>query len=90
MIFLANQQLEYRSLPFQASSDAYGSIYWMLTGLHTMHVVAGIGAIGLLAVRSVRARDHRDLHAWNGTISAFWHVVDVVWVAVFLTIWVIR
>lgn len=88
--FFFNQLLEYRSLPFEPSSDAYGSIYWTLTGLHAGHVFAGVCALLLLLIRSSRAREPADLHSWNGAISAFWHVVDVVWIAVFLTIWVIR
>jgi cytochrome c oxidase subunit III len=89
-VFLINQLIEYRSLTFQASSDAYGSIYWMLTGLHTAHVAVGVGALGLLVVRSFRMRTPEALETWHAAISAFWHLVDVVWVGVFLTIWVIR
>lgn len=88
--FLINQLLEYQALPFQASTDAYGSIYWMLTGLHSIHVAAGLIALSLLLVRAKRAADAEAFAPWNAAISAFWHVVDVVWVAVFLTIWVIR
>lgn len=85
-----NQLLEYRGLRLLPSTDAYGSIYWMLTGLHALHVAVGLAALGLLVVRSRRARRLQDIHPWSGAISAFWHVVDVVWLCVFLTIWVLR
>ncbi len=88
--FLGNQFLDYRSLEFEPATDAYGSVYWMLTGLHAIHVSAGLLAIGLLVIRSNRVSEPHRLGSWNGAISSFWHLVDVVWVAVFLTIWVVR
>lgn len=88
--FFVNQLIEYRALPFKPSSDAYGSIYWTLTGLHAAHVFVGVCALSLLLVRSRRSAQPGDLHSWSWAISAFWHVVDVVWIAVFLTIWIIR
>ena len=55
--FAANQLLEYRDLSFQIDDHPYGSAYWMLTGLHGAHVLAGLGALLLLFVRLIRARD---------------------------------
>lgn len=88
--FLVNQFAEYTTLDFRASDDAYGSIYWGLTGLHTAHVIAGIIALGLLAIRVIRAPALDEATPWARGISTFWHLVDIVWVAVFITIWVIR
>ncbi len=88
--FLLNQVLEYRVLAFSPSTDAYGSIYWLLTGLHSMHVLSGVIAIGLLAVRSTQVAEPEALHSWSSAISAFWHLVDIVWIGVFATIWLVR
>jgi cytochrome c oxidase subunit 3 len=88
--FLANQLVEYTTLPFRPSSHTYGSIYWLLTGLHSAHVATGLAALLALVVRTVRAARPADLTTWTVAISAFWHLVDAVWIAVFLTIWVIR
>jgi cytochrome c oxidase subunit III len=90
LVFLVNQLTEYTTLDFRASDDAYGSIYWGLTGLHTAHVAAGIIALGLLVVRVLRAPVLHESTPWARGISTFWHLVDIVWVAVFITIWVIR
>lgn len=90
ILFLGNQLLEYRSLDILPSTDAYGSIYWMLTGLHALHVTAGVIALALLFTRARRATSAHRLESWNGPISAFWHLVDVVWIAVFITIWLIQ
>lgn len=88
--FLVNQFLEYASLGFGADSHPYGSVYVLLTGLHSLHVTAGIAVMGLLFVRTVRARQHGDIATWAGGVSLFWHLVDVIWVFVFLTIWVVQ
>jgi cytochrome c oxidase subunit III len=88
--FAVNQVLEYRDLSFGMDDHPYGSAYWMLTGVHAAHVVAGLGALLLLFVRLVRARDLARVESYAGTVSLYWHMVDVVWVAVFLTIWVVR
>ena len=56
------------------------SIYWLLTGLHGAHVTAGLAAMALLFVRSVRAGRHAAIASWAGGVSLFWHLVDVIWV----------
>jgi cytochrome c oxidase subunit 3 len=88
--FLANQIAEYATLEFGADDHPYGSAFWLLTGLHGAHVATGIGAMTLLFARSVRARDPEALASWAGGISLFWHLVDVIWVLVFSTIWLLQ
>lgn len=88
--FLTNQIADYATLEFRADDGTYGSIYWGLTGLHTMHVTAGLCVLSLLFMRAMRARTLEDMSSWAGGVSLFWHLVDVVWVAVFITIWVIK
>ena len=88
--FAVNQVLEYRDLTFGIDDHPYGSAYWLLTGVHGAHVLAGLGALMLLFVRLVRARDLARAEPYAGGVSLYWHMVDAVWVAVFLTIWVVR
>ena len=89
-VFLANQIQEYATLHFGADDHPFGSVYWLLTGLHGLHVTVGLCAMGLLFVRTVRNRNPAALAPWAGGVSLFWHLVDLVWVFVFLTIWVIQ
>jgi cytochrome c oxidase subunit III len=88
--FLVNQLLEYRSLEFGADSHPYGSVFYLLTGLHGLHVTVGIAAMALLFVRSARARTQHDVATWAGGVSLFWHLVDAIWVFVFSTIWLLQ
>lgn len=90
LVFLVNQIAEYATLPFHADDHTYGSVYWGLTGLHTAHVTAGVCAMALLYIRAVRSPSLDEVTPWGRGISLFWHLVDIVWIAVFLTIWVIR
>lgn len=88
--FLINQFTEYATLDFRADDHPYGSIYWGLTGLHTGHVIGGVCALGLLYVRAARTRSLDEITPWARGISLFWHLVDIVWIGVFVTIWMIR
>ena len=88
--FAVNQVLEYLDLTFGIDDHPYGSAYWMLTVLHGAHVLAGLAALLLLFVRLVRGRDLARVEPYAGGVSLYWHMVDAVWVAVFLTIWVVR
>jgi len=88
--FLANQIAEYITLDFRADDHPYGSVYWLLTGLHGAHVTAGLAALATLFVRSVRARSQEALTTWAEGVSLFWHLVDIIWVFVFTTIWVLQ
>jgi cytochrome c oxidase subunit 3 len=88
--FVANQLLEYASADFGADSHPYGSVYFLLTGLHGLHVTAGVAAMALLFVRSARVRSHHDLATWAGGVSLFWHLVDLIWLFVFSTIWLLQ
>jgi cytochrome c oxidase subunit 3 len=89
-LFLANQISEYATLEFGADDHPYGSAFWLLTGLHGAHVTAGLLALGLLFVRSVRSRSSEAIASWTGGVSLFWHLIDLVWVFVFTTIWIIK
>ena len=73
------------------TADPYGSVYVLLTGLHGVprhgrHVRDGT------AVRARRSAAATTIAVatWAGGVSLFWHLVDVVWVIVFTTIWIIR
>jgi cytochrome c oxidase subunit 3 len=88
-VFLANQVLEYAELEFSISSHAYGSAFYLMTGFHGLHVLGGIcfmiGVIGLVAGRS-QAPPGPPVTV----CGYYWHFVDVVWVVMFATIYLVR
>lgn len=90
IIFIVNQLAEYATLSFRADDNTYGSIYWGLTGLHTLHVFGGVCVLGLLYIRVSRTKALDEVRPWSRGVSMFWHLVDVIWIGVFTTIWIIR
>jgi cytochrome c oxidase subunit 3 len=75
---------------FQISSSAYGTLFYVLTGTHLAHVIAG--AVLLVAVTLFLGRPAftRDDTAGVEAIAYYWHFVFVVWLAVYATIYLIR
>ncbi len=90
LAFLLNQIREYAAADFELSSSAYGSVYWMLTGLHAAHVVAGLLLLSVVVTRSLYSGFDTSDAPGEETIGYFWHFVDGVWVAVYLTIFVLQ
>jgi cytochrome c oxidase subunit III len=90
VLFLANQIREFYSLDFQISSNSYGSIYYLMTGFHALHVTAGL----LLMLVALAIATGPGLVARRApvvdSIGYYWHFVDVVWIGLFATIFVIR
>jgi cytochrome c oxidase subunit 3 len=89
-VFLANQLLEYAGLDFTVESNAFGTIYYTLTGFHALHVAAGLVTF-VIVIWIVFSRHSRMPSAHTLRVTGYyWHLVDVVWVAVFLTVYVLR
>lgn len=89
-VFLANQLLEYRSVGFSVDTNAYGSMYYLLTGFHGLHVAGGLVLLSVVAW-VVFSRHSRMPSTHTLRVAGYyWHFVDVVWIAVFFTIYVIR
>ncbi len=88
--FLVNLGLEWAGNDFTLTDNAYGSIYYILTGFHGLHLFAGL-ALMIAAAFAVSGTDSHVPLGPTFTISAYyWHFVDVVWIGVFLTIFVVQ
>ncbi len=89
LIFLSNQALEYVQAPFRLTSHAYGSVFYLMTGFHGAHVIGGLVFMGAVAA-AIAGRSRVPTHQTVEVCAYYWHFVDVVWVAMFLTIYVLR
>jgi len=85
VIFLVIQGNELINLSFSAKDTAYGSLFYTLTGFHAAHLVAGILVLAYMVTRTVMSEPRRQRVAYENA-SYYWHFVDLVWVAVFLTL----
>ena len=89
-VFLANQIREFFVLDFSPSSSSYGSMYYVMTGFHALHVFAGLLLIvAAIAITTGAGTLERRAPAVE-SVSYFWHFVDVVWILLFLTLFVLR
>jgi cytochrome c oxidase subunit III len=88
--FLAGQVREWTTAGFGVSSSAYGSAFFTMTGFHALHVAGGIVlmtiALGRASAGAYTSREHAGVTA----VSHYWHFVDVVWIGMFSTIFLIR
>jgi cytochrome c oxidase subunit 3 len=89
-LFLANQIREFYSLDFQVSSNSYGSIYYLMTGFHALHVAAGLLLMLVALAIATGPRPVERRAPAVDSIGYYWHFVDVVWIGLFTTIFVIR
>jgi cytochrome c oxidase subunit 3 len=89
VLFLANQGLEWSEADFSISSHAYGSMFFLMTGFHGLHVVGGL-FIMLVVVGVIAGRSRAPAESTVDMCAYYWHFVDVVWVGMFATIFLIR
>ncbi|MFG1951621.1 heme-copper oxidase subunit III [Micromonospora sp. NPDC048830] len=88
--FLLLQGTEYdeKLHMFSLTTNAYGSLFYVITGFHGLHVLVGLTMIGWLLVASLRGGSfgaHRHDRVRN--VAIYWHFVDTVWVAILFTIY---
>ncbi len=94
VIFLGMQAYDYYTLitvdDFGIDSGVYGTLFYTMTGFHGAHVLGGV--IGLLVIlsRGIAGQFTRRHHVAVEAVHYYWHFVDVVWVLLFLTIYVLK
>ena len=92
--FIGGQIYEYASLVQEGmtlSSTAYGSVFYLATGFHGLHVTGGLLAFLIVMIRVAKARRFGHSQATTAiVVSYYWHFVDVVWIALFSAIYLIK
>ena len=93
LVFVLGQANEYRTLIHEGttlSSDAYGTVFYMTTGFHGLHVIGGLVAFLFLIARTRMSKFTPAQATAAIVVSYYWHFVDVVWVGLFATIYIVR
>jgi cytochrome c oxidase subunit 3 len=94
LIFLLGQGNEFRMLiqdqGLTLHSSAYGSVYYLTTGFHGLHVFAGLIAFLVVLGKSARGRFTPEKATAAIVVSYYWHFVDIVWIALYTTIYLIH
>ena len=91
--FVAGQAYEYVNLVMEGttiSSSAYGSVFYLATGFHGLHVIGGLVAFIYLLLRTRMSKFTPAQATAAIVVSYYWHFVDIVWIALFATIYFVR
>lgn len=93
-VFVGGQAFEYAHLVHEGltiPSDAYGTVFYLTTGFHGLHVTGGLIAFLFVLGRTYLARRFTHEQAVSAiVVSYYWHFVDVVWIGLFATIYLIK
>ena len=91
MTFLFIQLNEYVHIGFSIRDDSFGTIFYSLTGLHGAHVFVGLCLLSIATLRAFRGHygpDAKD-HLGVEVPGIYWHFVDVMWIIVFTTVYIL-
>jgi cytochrome c oxidase subunit 3 len=93
-IFVIGQIFEYATLVQEGvtlKSSAYGSAFYLTTGFHGLHVTGGLIAFLLVIGRAYVVKNFGHKEATSAiVVSYYWHFVDVVWIALFFFIYILK
>jgi cytochrome c oxidase subunit 3 len=81
--FLANQGYEWRTLGMKPSTNAYASLFFIMSGLHGLHVLLGLVAMIALLGRLAGNKNDPGETAVYQAVSYYWHFVDIMWIGLF-------
>jgi cytochrome c oxidase subunit 3 len=93
-IFIGGQVYEYAALVSEGltlASNPYGSVFYITTGFHGMHVTGGLIAFLIVMIRVFKAQKFGHSQATTAiVVSYYWHFVDIVWIALFSAIYLVK
>jgi cytochrome c oxidase subunit 3 len=94
LIFVLGQANEYRNQVhtehLTLSSSGYGSVFYLTTGFHGLHVIGGLIAFVLFLTRTALGRFTPAQATAAIVVSYYWHFVDIVWIGLFATIYLVQ
>ncbi len=89
LTFLLTQIREYSRIGFAPHDGAFASVFFSLTGLHGAHVFIGLSLLLFATIRAYRGHYSPEAHHGVEIPGIYWHFVDVMWVIVFTTVYIL-
>jgi cytochrome c oxidase subunit 3 len=89
LVFLLTQAREYSRVGFAPHDNAFGTIFYGLTGLHGAHVFVGLTLLLMVTIRAFRGHFSPEHHHGVEIPGIYWHFVDVMWIVVYTTIYIL-
>jgi cytochrome c oxidase subunit 3 len=94
LVFFGLVAYEYYELvtheDFGINSGVYGTLFYTMTGFHGAHVLGGVIGLAVVLFRGTAGQFSAKHHSAVEAIHYYWHFVDIVWIVLFLTIYVLR
>jgi cytochrome c oxidase subunit 3 len=87
--FLIGQGYDYATLGFGLSDGVFGTTFYTLTGFHGAHVFGGAIMLSVILYRGLAGQFSERHHDAVEATSLYWHFVDVVWIALFSTLYIL-
>nr|ABL09083.1 cytochrome c oxidase subunit III [Onchidella borealis] len=85
--FMFLQYSEYAETSFTIADSVYGSLFFMITGFHGLHVIVGTIFLSVCLYRLISYHFTSDHHVGFLAAAWYWHFVDVVWLFVYVSIY---
>ena len=89
LTFLTVQINEYVHIGFAPHDAAQASVFYALTGLHGAHVFIGLCILLMVTIRAFRGHYSAEHHQGMEVPGIYWHFVDIMWVIVYTTVYVL-
>lgn len=89
--FISSQLLAWLALVnrgFYMSGNPYAGFFYILTGIHALHVLGGIAALGAIILRTAAPTEYGPeleyRHNLARSVGWYWHFMGVIWIALFV------
>ena len=89
IVFLIGQVYDYSTIGFGLSDGTFGTTFYTLTGFHGAHVFGGVIMLSVILYRGLVGQFSAQHHDAVEAASLYWHFVDVVWIALFSTLYIL-
>jgi len=88
LLFALGVGFEWATAEF-SRHEAFGTVFFTMTGVHASHVMSGVGLLVLLLVQLLRGRFSKSDHWPVSGVIMYWHFVDIVWVFFYPTLYLV-
>lgn len=75
---------------FSQGEILFFGLYFVMTGLHALHIIVGLGVILAAVIRIVKGTVHENRAALLENAGLYWHLVDLIWIFLFPLFYLIR
>jgi cytochrome c oxidase subunit 3 len=76
--------------PYAGQAEVFFTLYFMMTGLHALHMIIGVGIMSVMAVMAYRGRFSPEYYSPIEISGLYWHFVDIVWIFLFPLLYLIH